>query len=130
MWPFFMVIICLLSKYKLSIFRSQTNLLDSYIDSSMHQFRYFSDLLNHNTSKFVLSHRHLLATMKFKVRPLSWPSSCDNEPCDMPVFISQSESSNSCAQLHSLVGRKFLVSLKNGDVTIMPKNVWARTQRN
>ena len=36
-------------------------------------------------------------------------------------FISQSELSNSCAQLHSLVGRKFLMSLKNGDVTMCQK---------
>ena len=30
----------------------------------MHQFRYFFDLLNHNTSKFLLSHRHLHGKMK------------------------------------------------------------------
>ena len=45
-------------------------------------------------------------------------------------FINQSESSNSCAQLHSSVGRKFLKSLKNGDVTMMLKNFSPRTQRN
>ena len=44
-------------------------------------------------------------------------------------FISQSESSNSCTQLDTSVGRKFFVSLENGDVTMMPTNFSARTQR-
>ena len=89
---------------KLSIFRCQTNFLDSYSDSSMHQFRYFFDLLNHSMSKFLVFHRHLLGKMKSTHRGKK-PASFQFSPPSKRSLINEVRDPQKelCAILHDVV---------------------------